>query len=132
MIEKVASFDIVVNLFASTGAAEDKGYNASASGIAVVVIVVIVVIVMILASIFAVVIVCLLCKCCTKRRGQSDIPSESPNFAHDEISLDRKSSAIAELPRDASCQLQSCQLPRNSAEYDTIQDDILNCARKLT
>ena len=31
-----------------------------------------------------------------------------------------RSSAIAEGPRDASCQLKSCQLPRNSAEtlYD--------------
>ena len=27
-----------------------------------------------------------------------------------------RSSAIAERPRDASCQLKSCQLPRNSAE----------------
>ena len=27
-----------------------------------------------------------------------------------------RSSAIAEGPRDATCQLQSCQLPRNSAE----------------
>ena len=27
-----------------------------------------------------------------------------------------RSSAIAEKPRDASCQLKSCQLPRNSAE----------------
>jgi len=27
-----------------------------------------------------------------------------------------RSSAIAEEPRDASCQLTSCQLPRNSAE----------------
>jgi len=27
-----------------------------------------------------------------------------------------RSSAIAEVPRDASCQLKSCQLPRNSAE----------------
>jgi len=27
-----------------------------------------------------------------------------------------RSSAIAEGPRDVSCQLKSCQLPRNSAE----------------
>jgi len=30
--------------------------------------------------------------------------------------LTTRSSAIAEWPRDASCQLKSCQLPRNSAE----------------
>jgi len=30
--------------------------------------------------------------------------------------LETRSSAIAEGPRDASCQLKSCQLPRNSAE----------------
>ena len=37
-----------------------------------------------------------------------------------------RSSAIAEGPRDASCQLKSCQLPRNSAEttYTTIPDQI--------
>jgi len=29
---------------------------------------------------------------------------------------EQKSSAIADGPRDASCQLKSCQLPRNSAE----------------
>jgi len=29
---------------------------------------------------------------------------------------DTRSSAIAEEPRDVSCQLKSCQLPRNSAE----------------
>jgi len=30
--------------------------------------------------------------------------------------ISTRSSAIAEGPRDASCQLKSCQLPRNSAE----------------
>jgi len=35
-----------------------------------------------------------------------------------------RSSAIAEGPRDVSCQLKSCQLPRNSAEttYTTSPD----------
>jgi len=37
-----------------------------------------------------------------------------------------RSSAIAEVPRDASCQLKSCQLLRNSAEttYTTSPDQI--------
>ena len=37
-----------------------------------------------------------------------------------------RSSAIAEGPRYASCQLKSCQLPRNSAEttYTTSPDQI--------
>jgi len=38
--------------------------------------------------------------------------------------LKTRSSAIAEGPRDTSCQLKSCQLPRNSAEttYTTSPD----------
>jgi len=40
-----------------------------------------------------------------------------------------RSSAIAEGPRDASCQLNSCQLPRNSAE--TICTTSISC-RLLT
>ena len=38
----------------------------------------------------------------------------------------KRSSAIAEGPCDASCQLKSCQLPRNSAEttYTTSSDQI--------
>ena len=40
--------------------------------------------------------------------------------------LNTRSSAIAEGPRDASCQFKSCQLPRNSAEttYTTSPDQI--------
>ena len=34
----------------------------------------------------------------------------------DPNNIKTRSSAIAEGPRDASCQLKSCQLPRNSAE----------------
>jgi len=51
---------------------------------------------------------------------------------HDSTNQDKmarkksRSSAIAERPRDASCQLKSCQLPRNSAEttYTTSPDQI--------
>ena len=44
------------------------------------------------------------------------------NSLHEET----RSSAIAERPRDASCQLKSCQLRRNSAEttYTTSPDQI--------
>ena len=40
--------------------------------------------------------------------------------------IETRSSAIAEGPRDASCQLKSCQLPLNSAEttYTTSPDQI--------
>ena len=42
------------------------------------------------------------------------------------INVRTRSSAIAEGPRDASCQLKSYQLPRNSAEttYTTSPDQI--------
>jgi len=42
------------------------------------------------------------------------------------LAYQTRSSAIAEVPRDASCQLKSCQLPRNSAEtpYTTSPDQI--------
>jgi len=43
-----------------------------------------------------------------------------------DASINARSSAIAEGPRDASCHLKSCQLPRNSAEttYTTSPDQI--------
>jgi len=43
-----------------------------------------------------------------------------------DTAINTRSSAIAEGPRDASCQLKSCQLPRNSAEttYTTSPDHI--------
>jgi len=45
---------------------------------------------------------------------------------HNYIICSSRSSAIAEGPRDALCQLKSCQLPRNSAEttYTTSPDQI--------
>ena len=41
---------------------------------------------------------------------------ESIVFVNETILASTRSSAIAEGPRDASCQSKSCQLPRNSAE----------------
>ena len=48
------------------------------------------------------------------------------NGDEEEMEVKTRSSAIAEGPRDASCQLKSCQLPRNSAEttYATSPDEI--------
>ena len=77
---------------------------------------------------------------------QSDVGRQRPASAHNAIQQTRyfsaltllvgwqeghpacktRSSAIAEGPRDASCQLKSCQLPRNSAEttYTTSPDQM--------
>jgi len=48
----------------------------------------------------------------------------TPDKLH--LELNTRSSAIAEGQRDASCQLKSCQLPRNSAEttYTTSPEQI--------
>jgi len=50
-------------------------------------------------------------------------PAELKGMSHTHAT---RSSAIAEGPRDASCQLKFCQLPRNSAEttYTTSPDQI--------
>ena len=52
--------------------------------------------------------------------------AECAFFAFSWRLLKTRSSAIAEGPRDASCQLKSCQLPRNSAEttFTTSPDQI--------
>jgi len=45
---------------------------------------------------------------------------------NDNSKYQTRSSAIADGPRDASCQLKSCQLPSNSAEitYTTSPEEI--------
>jgi len=66
--------------------------------------------------------VCYLASCaslCWKGDGELEAWDNQPftyNFARPSCSPILTSSAIAERPRDASCQLKSCQLPRNSAE----------------
>ena len=50
--------------------------------------------------------------------GSTEAVTAARTYTALSISLYKRtrSSAIAERPRDASCQLKSCQLPRNSAE----------------
>ena len=45
------------------------------------------------------------------------LPPKSPTLVWDQSNMHTRSSAIAEGPRDASCQLKSCQLPRSVIEY---------------
>jgi len=58
--------------------------------------------------------------CCPgdKKGIQPQQPSNKypPKLLFQKTANNTKSSAIAGGPRDASCQLKSCQLPRNSAE----------------
>ena len=48
--------------------------------------------------------------------GTSPLTAVDPDSRLPVLPLNTRSSAIAEGPRDASCQLNSCHLPRNSAE----------------
>jgi len=60
-----------------------------------------------------------------KKRSHKNLKKRLKTSKRDENKKTR-SSAIAAGPRDASCQLKSCQLPRNSAEttYTTSPDQI--------
>ena len=56
-----------------------------------------------------------------------DLPGiEEQHLSSSLLVVNTRSSAIAEGPRDASCLLKYCQLPRNSAEttYTTSPDQI--------
>ena len=76
MIEKVASFDIVVNLFASAGAAEDEDMTRY---------IVIGVVIAVAVIIAFVVLIVYLCKSYKKRRRQSDTTSQTS--AYEDISF---------------------------------------------